>query len=80
MENSDPQSAPNIPQLNPSPFNVIFSFDIPGFKIIVIPVFHPMSISMTSEMFGFDIPGFKLIVIPVNQMHQMQNQQPQPRY
>src|SRR3954453_7448118 len=64
---SDQQSTSTYPsdtsQLNHSPFNVILCFDIPGFKIITIPVCYPMLLSMTSEMFGFDIPGFKIIVI-----------------
>ena len=68
---SDQQPTPsNISQLNPSPFSVINIFDIPGFKIIIIPVSHSMLLSVTSEVFGFDIPGFKIIAIPVNQPQQ----------
>ncbi|PKC68475.1 hypothetical protein RhiirA1_457196 [Rhizophagus irregularis] len=80
-----PGSSPCVPnpQQTPlSPFNVnpsqseILSFDIPGYKIIVIP-FPPNSFNMNTsnnnpsqsgilsfDFPGFDIPGFKIIVIP----------------
>ncbi|PKY59004.1 hypothetical protein RhiirA4_481403 [Rhizophagus irregularis] len=40
----------------------IFTFEIPGIKIIVIPTFSPMTNSSQtnhSEIFTFDIPGSK---------------------
>ncbi|GET55254.1 hypothetical protein GLOIN_2v1884337 [Rhizophagus irregularis DAOM 181602=DAOM 197198] len=40
----------------------IFTFEIPGIKIIVIPTFSPMASSFQtnhSEIFTFDIPGSK---------------------
>jgi hypothetical protein len=42
----------------------IFGFDIPGFKIIIIPVSSPMSLNMAHH-YSLDIPGFKIIIIPI---------------
>ncbi|PKY36828.1 hypothetical protein RhiirB3_511901, partial [Rhizophagus irregularis] len=75
-----PGSSPCVPnpQQTPlSPFNVnpsqseIRSFDIPGYKIIVIP-FPPNSFNMNtsnnnpsqSGILSFDFPGYKIIIIP----------------
>jgi hypothetical protein len=67
------QNVPHFVQNNPSPFNAsqinhseIFTFEIPGIKIIVIPTFPPIINSSQpnhSEIFTFDIPGSKVIII-----------------
>jgi hypothetical protein len=41
----------------------IFTFDIPGIKIIIIPIFPPMTNTSQSEIFTLDIPGSKVIII-----------------
>ncbi|PKY51106.1 hypothetical protein RhiirA4_532027 [Rhizophagus irregularis] len=57
-----PQYAPqNNAQLNYSQTNHsgIFTFSIPGLKIIIIPTLSPNN----SEIFTLDIPDFKVIMI-----------------
>ncbi|PKK68080.1 hypothetical protein RhiirC2_834442 [Rhizophagus irregularis] len=59
-----PQYAPQNnapPQLNFSQTNHsgIFTFSIPGLKIIIIPTLSPNN----SEIFTLDIPDFKIIMI-----------------
>ncbi|CAG8478756.1 uncharacterized protein OCT59_014418 [Rhizophagus irregularis] len=71
-----PQNVPHFIQNNSSPSSMtdssqinhtkIFTFDIPGIKIIVISTFPPMinsSRTNHSEIFTFDIPGSKVIII-----------------
>jgi hypothetical protein len=63
-------------QQNISPFNTsqinhseIFTFDIPGIKIIVISTFPPMinsSQTYHSEIFTIDIPGSKVVIIALS--------------
>ncbi|RGB40343.1 hypothetical protein C1646_753411 [Rhizophagus diaphanus] len=67
------QNVPHFVQNNSSPSNAsqinyseIFTFEIPGIKIIIIPTFPPMINSSQpnhSGIFTFDIPGSKVIII-----------------
>ncbi|PKY37719.1 hypothetical protein RhiirA4_528970 [Rhizophagus irregularis] len=63
-----PFSPFNMNSVNPSQ-SEIHSFDIPGYKIIVIP-FPLNSFNMNSNnpsqsgILSFDFPGYKIIVIP----------------
>jgi hypothetical protein len=67
---------PQYTQQNPSLFNTsqinhseIFTFDIPGIKIIVISIFPPMinsSQTYHSEIFTIDIPGSKVVIIALS--------------
>ncbi|CAG8547259.1 560_t:CDS:1 [Rhizophagus irregularis] len=62
----NPLNMTNYSQNNPSE---IFTFEIPGIKIIVIPTFPPMASSFQtnhSEIFTFDIPGSKVIIITLS--------------
>jgi hypothetical protein len=73
------QNAPQFNQNNSSSFNTInfsqinhseiFTFDVPGIKIIVISTFPPMinsSQTNHSEIFTIDIPGSKVIIITLS--------------
>jgi predicted ribonuclease toxin of YeeF-YezG toxin-antitoxin module len=56
----------NSSQINHSD---IFTFDIPGIKIIILPTFPPMTYSSQanhSEIFTFEIPGSKVIIITLS--------------
>ncbi|CAB4477383.1 hypothetical protein RhiirA5_468620 [Rhizophagus irregularis] len=63
-----PLNSFNMNSINPSQSEIL-SFDIPGYKIIIIP-FPLNSINMNSNnppqsgIPSFDIPGYKIIVIP----------------
>ncbi|RGB40361.1 hypothetical protein C1646_663925 [Rhizophagus diaphanus] len=73
------QNAPQFVQNNSLPSSMadssqiihtkIFTFEIPGIKIIVIPTF-PLIINSSqtnnSEIFTFDIPGSKVIIITLS--------------
>ncbi|GBB96871.1 hypothetical protein RclHR1_02860004 [Rhizophagus clarus] len=62
----NPPDTTNPPQINHSE---IFTFDIPGIKIIIIPIFPPIANSSQtnrSEIFTFDIPGSKVIFITLS--------------
>ncbi|CAG8478882.1 uncharacterized protein OCT59_014412 [Rhizophagus irregularis] len=69
-------NVPHFVQNSSSPFDAsqinhseIFTFEIPGIKIIVIPTFPPMinsSQTNNSEIFTFDIPGSKVIIITLS--------------
>jgi hypothetical protein len=65
------QNVTQFIQNNPSQINHSgnFTFDIPGIKIIIIPVFSSMTNSSQayhSEIFTFDIPGTKVIIITLS--------------
>ena len=69
IENTSfPLNSFNMNSVNPSQSEIL-SFDIPGYKIIVIP-FPLNSFNMNSNsssqsgILSFDIPGYKIIVIP----------------
>ncbi|RIA93046.1 hypothetical protein C1645_819981 [Glomus cerebriforme] len=74
-QNSPQSNGIDSPQTNNPE---ILGFDIPGFKVIIIPISSPMSLNMTS-VYSQDIPGFKIIIIPVisspmqNQLQQDHN-------
>ncbi|PKY60511.1 hypothetical protein RhiirA4_484308 [Rhizophagus irregularis] len=63
-----PHNSFNMNSVNPSQSEIL-SFDIPGYKIIVIP-FPLNSCNMNSNnpsqsgILSFDFPGYKIIIIP----------------
>ncbi|RGB40352.1 hypothetical protein C1646_753422 [Rhizophagus diaphanus] len=66
QNNSSPSSMADSSQIN---HTKIFTFEIPGIKIIVISTFPPMinsSRTNHSEIFTFDIPGSKVIIITLS--------------
>lgn len=71
--NRTSQSYSTVPSY-PSPANssVIFGFEIPGFKIISIPISSPMSLNLANNfaIYSLDIPGFKILVIPTSSQFQ----------
>ncbi|PKC12191.1 hypothetical protein RhiirA5_464773 [Rhizophagus irregularis] len=66
QNNSSPSSMTDSSQIN---HTKIFTFEIPGIKIIVIPTFPLMinsSQTNNSEIFTFDIPGSKVIIVTLS--------------
>ncbi|RGB40353.1 hypothetical protein C1646_799867 [Rhizophagus diaphanus] len=69
-------NVPHFIQNSSSPFDIsqinhseIYTFEIPGIKIIVISTFPPIinsSQTNNSEIFTFDIPGSKVIIITLS--------------
>ncbi|PKY56436.1 hypothetical protein RhiirA4_507246 [Rhizophagus irregularis] len=61
---SSPPNSLNMVNSTQANNSEIFGFDIPGFKIITIPISSPTSLNMTHH-YSLDIPGFKIIIIPI---------------